>query len=58
VFASAVATLLRDGDRRAALGRAGRELVQREYGWGPLGQRLHEYLVKIAGTGGVRVGTG
>jgi glycosyltransferase involved in cell wall biosynthesis len=35
-FASAVVGLLRDPARRAALGAAGRELVEARYGWAPI----------------------
>jgi glycosyltransferase involved in cell wall biosynthesis len=39
-FADAIATVLADPERAAALGRAGRELVKLSYGWDALGRRL------------------
>lgn len=43
-FAEAVVTLLRDPEKRAALGAAGRALVESEYGWEQCGNRLLDIL--------------
>jgi len=42
-FASAVATLLRDPARRSALGRAGRQLVQRRYSWEQVSSEFEQH---------------
>jgi sugar transferase (PEP-CTERM/EpsH1 system associated) len=49
-FAAAVSTLVENPERRAALGKAGRQLVERRYGWDFLAGRLAEFLASVAGT--------
>jgi sugar transferase (PEP-CTERM/EpsH1 system associated) len=48
-FADGVVALLQDAAYQQTLGKAGRELVEQNYGWDQLGKRLHAYLCQIAG---------
>ena len=50
--AGAVIDLLRDPERRAAMGAAGREMVGRRFSWQVLGARLADLLQPEAGLGG------
>jgi hypothetical protein len=46
---------MNDPDQRMRLGRAGRDLVEREYGWQAIVQRLerfHERLLTASARGG------
>ncbi|MEZ5102637.1 MAG: glycosyltransferase [Thermoleophilia bacterium] len=47
-FAAATLSLLADAPRRARLAAAGRELVERSYGWDALGDRLASALARLA----------
>jgi glycosyltransferase involved in cell wall biosynthesis len=47
-FAGAVVSLLRNGARRAALGRAGRALVEERYGWAQVTRQFERYLQQAA----------
>jgi sugar transferase (PEP-CTERM/EpsH1 system associated) len=47
-FATAVIRLLNDVDLRERLGRAGRELVERHYGWNQLAERLNSFLCRVS----------
>ncbi|MCX6830416.1 MAG: glycosyltransferase family 4 protein [candidate division Zixibacteria bacterium] len=47
-FATAVERLLNDGDLRARLGRAGRELVEKHYDWNRLAEKLSLFLCRVA----------
>jgi glycosyltransferase involved in cell wall biosynthesis len=47
-FASTVAALLRDPARRAALGRAGRQLVQRRYSWEQVSSDFEHHCQSVA----------
>ncbi len=42
-----VVTLLRDPDRRAAMGRRGRELAEREFRWDQIADRLGEFYRRV-----------
>jgi sugar transferase (PEP-CTERM/EpsH1 system associated) len=46
-FAADVIRLLDDPSLAGSMGRAGRDLVEREYGWGPAGERLDEFLTRL-----------
>jgi len=46
-FAEQVIELLNRTDRRRSLGSAGRQLVQRHYGWPALAERLERFLLTI-----------
>jgi glycosyltransferase involved in cell wall biosynthesis len=48
-FASAVVSLLRDGNRRAALGRAGRRLVEEAFSWPRVTDAVEERLAEVVG---------
>ncbi|HWR82560.1 MAG TPA: glycosyltransferase [Candidatus Deferrimicrobium sp.] len=48
-FAEKVVALMRDADRRAKLGKLGRELVENTYGWECLSERFGSYLASVAG---------
>ncbi len=47
-FTEGIISLLHNTDMRNRLGQAGRQLVEREYGWESIGQRLNKYLNTIA----------
>ncbi|WP_376794739.1 glycosyltransferase [Thermogemmatispora sp.] len=51
-FAGAVIALLRDADRRQALGEAGRRLVEQEYSWERCEERLEDLLAAQEFLGG------
>ena len=51
-FADRVLELLDDRDRRAAIGRAARALVERDYSWELVGQRLEALYARLAAVGG------
>ncbi len=46
-FAAEVTRLLGNPDQRLKMGEAGRELVERRYGWDNLSQRLEEFLMHL-----------
>jgi sugar transferase (PEP-CTERM/EpsH1 system associated) len=46
-FAEAVVGLLQDPVRRRDFGRAGRQLVEREYGWGAVATRFEAVLLRM-----------
>jgi len=51
-FADSVLALIDDRGLAASLGRRGRELVEAQYGWGPLCERLEAVLLEAATSGG------
>ena len=51
-FAAAVTALLNDHERRAAISRAGRELVCRSYDWNVSGGRMAEAIEQLMSTRG------
>jgi glycosyltransferase involved in cell wall biosynthesis len=53
-FAEAVTRLLRDPDQRARLGAAGRELVERAYGWSKSGSALVQAVERLVEPAGER----
>ena len=46
-FARAVVGLLRDSERRYALGLAGRRLVEARYSWEQIGRQFERYCEEI-----------
>ncbi len=50
-FATAIVSLLDDGERRARLGREGRDYVVAEYRWERTLERLEAVLVEVASSG-------
>jgi polysaccharide biosynthesis protein PslH len=53
-FVGAIATLFKDPQRRAAIGRAARALVEARYSYEPIGARFSALLEQTAGTGAAR----
>jgi phosphatidylinositol alpha-mannosyltransferase len=47
-LAAGVVDLLSDEPRRVAMGRAGRELAVRRYGWDDIARRLEEIYVEVS----------
>jgi glycosyltransferase involved in cell wall biosynthesis len=47
-FAREVAALLRDPQRRACLGRAARQLVERDYGWAAAASHFERVIQSLA----------
>jgi hypothetical protein len=47
MFARDVVRLLNNPGLASELGRRGRTLVEREYGWAPAAQRLDEFMVEM-----------
>ncbi|MBN1419568.1 MAG: glycosyltransferase [Planctomycetes bacterium] len=47
-FADAVLAVLRDGERAASLGRAGRALAEARYSWRAIGRRLSDLWIRTA----------
>jgi polysaccharide biosynthesis protein PslH len=56
-FAAAVCRLLQDRALRQRLGRAARELVEREYGWNAVGARMLRVYDSVLQQGGSRAGS-
>lgn len=46
-LANAVVALLRDPERRSAMGRRGRELAEREFSWSQIARRLNEFYQRV-----------
>lgn len=46
-LADAILRVMHDAELAAALGRAGRELVEREYGWGLIARGLEEFYARV-----------
>ncbi|MBD3332542.1 glycosyltransferase [candidate division GN15 bacterium] len=47
-FANQIGRLLNDSELRASLGKKGRELVTKRYGWDILARKLERFLAKVA----------
>lgn len=54
-FADQVVRLLGDPERRGALGRAARRLVERNYGWAAVTEKLEEVLARAAANSSKRL---
>jgi glycosyltransferase involved in cell wall biosynthesis len=46
-FAEAIIQYIDDTETTSRIAQQGRELVEREYGWQRLGEKLHRYIIKV-----------